>query len=70
MPEATDQSDAKFEDANVRLNDGLVTCRSVVNDYRALILGVGSTTEDSAKQVEVRPVGSRQVSKAQFPAKW
>ena len=54
MPEATDQSDAKFEDANVRLNDGLVTCRSVVNDYRALILGVGSTTEDSAKQVEAR----------------
>jgi hypothetical protein len=42
MPDSTDLSDAKIEETNLQLNDGLETCRSVVNDYRALILGVGN----------------------------
>lgn len=40
MSECTDPLDATFEDASLQLNDGLTSCRSVVNDYRALILGV------------------------------
>lgn len=47
MSDSTDQLDAKVEEANLRLNDGLVTCRSLVRDYRAMILGVRIPTNDS-----------------------
>ena len=50
MPEPTVLSDAKIEETNLQLNDGLVTCRSVVKDYRALIRGVGTAADGSAKK--------------------
>ena len=50
MSKSTDLSDAKIEEANLRLNDGLEACRSVVSDYRALILGVGTAANGSGKK--------------------
>ncbi len=50
MPNSTDQSEAKIEKANQQLNDGLEACRSVVSDYRALILGVGTAANGSGKK--------------------
>lgn len=49
MPDSTDLSDAKIEEANLQLNDGLETCHSVVEDYRALILSVGTAADESKK---------------------
>jgi hypothetical protein len=60
MPDPTDLSDAKIDEANLRLNDGLETCRSVVNDYRALILAVGTAAND--------PGRSRRSRKASIPS--
>ena len=50
MSKSTDLSDAKIEEANLRLNDGLEACRSVVNDYRALILGVGNAANNPVRK--------------------
>jgi hypothetical protein len=52
VPKSTDQPDPTFEEANLQLNDGLTSCRSVVNDYRALILGVGAPEDDPEISVE------------------
>ena len=54
MPEATDQLDATVEEAHMQLHDGLTSCRSVVNDYRALILGVGVSQGDPEINLEAR----------------
>ena len=50
MPNSTNLSDAKIEEANLQLNDGLETCHSVVEDYRALILGVGTAADELSKK--------------------
>jgi len=50
MSESTDQLDATFEEANLRLNDGLTSCRSVVKDYRAMILGVRAPAKHSGQR--------------------
>jgi hypothetical protein len=39
MSASTDSPDADIEETNQRLTEGLSICRSVVNDYRAMILG-------------------------------
>lgn len=52
VPESKDQLDA-FEEANLRLNDGLTSCRAVVKDYRALILGSRIPT-NASDQVELK----------------
>lgn len=39
MPESIDPPDANSEDARSKLSEGLRTCRSVVANYRAMILG-------------------------------
>lgn len=55
MPEPTDPSDETIEETNLQLNDGLETCRSVVNDYRALILGVGTAAKTSGQRPNKDP---------------
>ena len=54
MSESADQPDPTFKEAHLRLNDGLSSCRSVVKDYRALILGVGAPEDDREISVEAR----------------
>jgi len=55
VSESADQPDPTAEEAHLRLNDGLTSCRSVVKDYRALIVGVGAPDDDPATGVEIRP---------------
>ena len=39
MSEIDEPKDAKFEEANSRLTEGLKACRSIMNSYRAMIGG-------------------------------
>jgi hypothetical protein len=39
LSEIDEPKDAKFEEANSRLTEGLKACRSIVNSYRAMIGG-------------------------------
>ena len=50
MSEVNEVADGEFEAANSRLNEGLKTCRSVVNNYKALLSseqGLGSSARES-----------------------
>ena len=42
MPSPIDPKDENFEDASLRLNEGLRSCRAVVSSYRALLAGDGA----------------------------
>lgn len=39
MPSGTDPREPDFEQANNQLNEGLKSCRAVVNNYRAMLAG-------------------------------
>jgi hypothetical protein len=46
VSESPDHLDAKFDEANLRLHDGLMSCRSLVKNYRAMILGARTAAND------------------------
>lgn len=46
MSKSTDPVDATAAEANVRLSDGLSSCRSMMKEYRGLIAGVGAAAQD------------------------
>ena len=39
MPNGDAPREAEFDEASAQLNDGLRTCRAVINDYRAMLTG-------------------------------
>ena len=39
MSGADDVREPDFEEASTRLNEGLKTCRAVIDNYRAMIIG-------------------------------
>ena len=39
MPSGNDPREPDFEQANSQLNEGLKSCRAVVNNYRAMLIG-------------------------------
>jgi hypothetical protein len=47
MIDGADQREANFEDASSRLNDGLKSCRSVVENYRVMLNVPQSEAQDA-----------------------
>ena len=39
MPNEQRPSDAELDELSAKLNDGLKTCRSMVENYRAMLIG-------------------------------
>ena len=54
MPAEQIPPDSNVGEVNARLNDGLKTCRLMVANYKALLMG-----EDGARRVVVNSVGRR-----------
>ena len=52
MIEGADQPEANFEDASSKLNDGLKSCRSVVEHYRVMLNVPQSEAQDTGPDEE------------------
>ena len=46
MPSGNDPREPDFEQANSQLNEGLKSCRAVVNNYRAMLAGDHGGADD------------------------
>ena len=50
-----DLQPSEFAEANAQLNEGLKTCRTVVDDYRSLLTGTAKAVQPANDQEENIP---------------